>query len=327
MNEQRVAYIYTTAASLDVRNPEPDGGDGEIARIVEDTALTGSHGYIYRITARPGGLAVYALAGIERTDTHDFTPYVMGIAHNIVTSPGEEKRDVDLSMTITLDHELDIGMSGLPNPTTDGPNEFRTRAYVDLGGEGLIVRDINGVSFDTIVHHTGDELFRFLGQPAFVAGLSQASYYVIAGYYTADTDVPFTSQKRTGVRQSDTPLQFNDFLGIPVATAPDLGGALPSDRVLRFTIDGAAEPDLIMVELADGNGLPAWNMIVPGNEREVPLPDLSQIKGESDIAPGFIQWVVTAAKIDDFRYNEFQYTYLSSRYWTHTSRNAFFARR
>jgi hypothetical protein len=324
--EMRVAYVYTTRASLDVRNPEPDGVDGEIARIVEDTAVTGTHGYVYRISARPGGLAVYALAGIERNDDHTFTPYVMGIAHNVVTSPGQENHDVDLSMTITLDRELDVTLSGLSQPSADGPNEYRARAYVDLGGEGLIVRDVNGVSFDTLINHSAGAPFRFIGQPAFVEGLANASYYVIAGFYTPDTDIPFTSQKRTGVRQSDTPLAFTNFLGIPNATAPALGAAIPDDRILRFSVDGTADPDLITVELADGSGFPVWSFIVPGNEREVPIPDLSQLKGETDIATGFIQWEVTAAKIDDFSYNQFQYTYLSSRYWTHTSQNVFFAR-
>jgi hypothetical protein len=324
--EIRVAYVYTTQATLDSRNPEPDSAGAELARVTEDTAIAGTRGYLYRIAARAGGLAVYALAGLERLDTHEFTPYVMGIAHNVVTSPGDENKGVDLSMTITLDRELDIGLAGVPAATPDGPTEYRVRAYADLGGEGLIVRTVNGVSLDVMIRHTGTEPFRFLGQPAFVGGLSDASYYVLAGFYTTDVDVPFTSQKRNGVLQSAQPLRFTDFLGIPLATSPELGATIPSDRTLRFKLDGPS-PDLIMVDIAGGDGQVAWTEILPGTAREAPIPDLSSIPGQSDITPGFIQWMVTAVKIDQFRYNEFQYTYLSNRYWTHTSRNVFFARR
>jgi hypothetical protein len=324
--EIRVAYVFTTQQSLDSNNPDPDASGTEMARLVEGTAITGERGYLYRIVARPAGLAVYALAGIERLDTQEFTPYVMGIAHNVVTSPGDEVHDVDLSMTITLDRELDVALSGFPTVGSGGPGMFSARAYVDLGGEGLIVRNVNNVSLDTLSRYTGNELFRFLGQPAFVGGLADASYYVLAGYSTPDNDYPFTRQKRTGVPQGPGPLQLSTFLGIPQTAAPTQnGGPIPDDRILRFTLDGPT-PDLITVDISDGDNMPVWSQVLPGSAREVPIPDLSTVKGQADIPSGFVNWTVTAAKIDDFQYNAFQYTYLSSRYWTHTAANSFFAR-
>ena len=325
-SEARVAYVFTTQATVDARNPSPNASGVELARLVEDTAKIGERGYMYKIVARPAGLAVYALCGLERLDTHEFTPYVMGIAHNVVTSPGDETRHVDMLMNITLDRELDIGLSGFPAPGPDGPDVFRVWAYADLGGEGVIVRDFNDVSPDELIRRTGTELFRFLGQPAFVGGLADASYYVLAGYYTAGGDGPYTSQKRTGVPQSSSPLSLSGFLSIPQLVAPANGAVLPADRKLRFSLDGP-QPDLIMVDILGGDGLPAWSQILPGDAREVPLPDLSSIEGQSDVAAGFLQWTVTAVKIDDFNYNEFRYTYEQSRYWTHTARTAFFARR
>jgi hypothetical protein len=325
-NEIRVAYVFTTRSSVDARNPAPDAAGVELARLVEDTAVVGDRGYQYRIVARPAGLAVYALCGLERLDTQKFTPYVMGVAHNVVTSPGDETRDVDLLMTITLDRELAVGLSGLPAPAAEGPNEFRVRAYADLGGEGLIVREIGDVSPDVLIRRSGAELFRFVGQPAFVGGLANATYYIQAGFYTAKSDLPYTSQKRTGVAQSGSPLVLAEFLNIPQLVAPANGALIPEDRLLRFSLAGPM-PDLIMVSIVGGDGLPAWTEILPGDAREVPLPDLSLIDGQVDVAAGFLQWTVTAVKVNDFRYNEFQYTYAQSRYWTHTARAAFFARR
>jgi hypothetical protein len=321
-NEIRVAYIYTTQATVDARKIPPDGTGSELARVVEGTAIAGKRGYLYRITARPAGLAVYALAGLEGLDTHEFTPYVMGIAHNVVTSPGEEVKNVDLSMTITLDHEIDVQLGNVPM-VSDSPMAFQVEAHVDLGGEGLIVREVNDDELDQITRRTGDQLFRFLGQPAFVGGLSDATYFVRAGYFSTGSleTNSYTEQKRSGVRQSDQPLVLGDFVGIPVAVSPQLGEHIPDDRMLRFDIPGMA-PDLIECDIYAGDTL-MWTSILPGDARAVPVPDLSMIEGQSDLPAGFLRWEITAMKIDDFRYNEFQYTYLTPRYWTHDSANSF----
>jgi hypothetical protein len=329
LNEERVVYVMTTQTTYDARRIPPDGGPGDISRLTEANAIPGRRGYVYHITSRPGGLAVFALGGLERTDTREFTPYVMGIAHNVVTSPGEETREVDMSMTITLDRELGIVLSDLPSADIEALDEFRVRAHVDVGGEGLLVRDINGASLDTIRRRTGSEPFRFLGQPAFVGGLLNATYQVVASYQSSDlTGVPYTKQKRNGVRQSSEPVRFENFLSVPTLVNPTLGARIPDDRTLRFDLTGP-KPDMILVQVYAGDNL-AWDQILPGDARAIPLPDFSLIEGQgqADLPQGFLQWVVTAVKINDFRYNELQHTYLTSnRYWTHESRAAFFARR
>lgn len=326
VNEERVVYVMTTQATYDARRIPPDGGPGDISRLTEANAIAGKRGYLYHITSRPAGLAVFALGGLERTDTREFTPYVMGIAHNVVTSPGEEARDVDMTMTITLDRELGVTLSDLPSADTEGLDEFRVRAHVDLGGEGLIVRDVNGTSLDVIRRRTGNDPFRFLGQPAFVGGLSNSSYQVIAIYQSSDSSgIPYTRQKRNGVSQVSD-VRFESFLGVPSLVSPALGARIPDDRTLRFDLTGA-KPDMILVEIYSGDNL-AWTQILPGDSRAIPLPDLSQIEGQADLPQGFLQWTVTAVKINDFRFNELQHTYLTSqRYWTHDSAAMFFARR
>jgi hypothetical protein len=79
---------------------------------------------------------------------------------------------------------------------------------------------------------------------------------------------------------------------------------------------------LIECDIYAGDTL-MWTSILPGDARAVPVPDLSMIEGQSDLPAGFLRWEITAMKIDDFRYNEFQYTYLTPRYWTHDSANSF----
>jgi IPT/TIG domain len=323
--EVRVAYVFTSRATADTRNPAPDPM-GTTARLTEATAEIGTRGFKYRIFARPAGLAVYALCGIERTDNGQFTPYVMGLARDVVTAPGEENEDVDVVMDISLDRELSVSLADYPQPTAAGPSEFRVRAHVDLGGEGVIVREVGTRSYDVVRRRVGSDAFRFYGQPPFNRLLADASYEVIAGYYTPDVDVPLTTQRRTGLKQDTTRLEVTNFLGIPRPVSPPTGGMLPEDRMLRFSLEG--EPaDLIIVDISDGTGFPVWSQVLPGHVREVPVPDFSLLEGQSDLAPGFISWTVTAVKIDEFEYNRFRYAQLSSRYFTHTAINVLTARR
>jgi hypothetical protein len=324
-SEIRVAYVFTSRGSSDTRNPAPDPM-GTMARLTETTAEIGQRGYKYKIFARPAGLAVYALCGIERTDNGEFTPYVMGLARNVVTAPGEENENVDMDMDVSLDRELAVSLSDYPEPSPAGPSEFRVRAHVDLGGEGVIVREVGNIAFDVVRRRVGSDNFRFYGQPSFSRLLEGASYEVIAGYYTPDTDVPLTTQRRTGVRQDAGQIEITNFLGIPRALSPATGAMLPSDRTLRFELEGE-QPDLIIVDISDGTGFPVWSEILPGDARDVPVPDFSTLDGQTDFAMGFMNWTVTAVKIDEFQYNAFRYAQLASRYFTHTAINVLTARR
>jgi len=324
-SEIRVAYVFTTRATSDTRNPAPDPM-GTMARLTETTAEVGQRGFKYKIFARPAGLAVYALCGLERTDNHEFTPYVMGLARNVVTAPGEENENVDVVMDVALDHELSVSLQDYPAPSANGPSEFRVRAHVDLGGEGVIVREVGARAFDVVRRRVGSDSFRFFGQPSFTRVLSGAAYEVIAGYYTPDTDYPLTVQRRTGVPQDSAQIEVSKFLGIPRAVSPATGGMLPSDRTLRFELEGEP-PDLIIVDIADGTGFPVWSEILPGDARAVPVPDFSAVEGMSDLAAGFVNWTVTAVKIDEFQYNAFRYAQLAPRYFTHTAINVLTARR
>jgi hypothetical protein len=291
--------------------------------VLEDLSPVGERGYPYRIFARPAGLAVYALSGLERRDTGEFTPYVMGVTRDIVTAPGAENTDVDIYMNIPLDQEFPVALADLPDATPRGPDQFRVRAHVDLGGEGVIVRQVNG-PLDQVTSFTGGSLFRLFGQPALIGNLRDASYQVIAGWYSGDRldQPPYTEVRRTGVSPQAEPYVIDDFLAFPKPFAPLPGARLPSDRVLRWDMPDQ-QPDLYMIEIVGGDGQPAWYQIVPGTQAESPIPDLSSIEGLPDIAPGGIIWSVRAIRIEDFVYNEFKYNALSPRLWTHTAVDVF----
>jgi hypothetical protein len=326
-NEVRVAYVYTTRSSRTAREPNP-GVPGTTQRVTEDSAPTGRRGYPYSIFARPAGLAVYALSGLERRDTGEFIPYVMGVARDVLTAPGQETTGVDIHMNITLDRELQVGIANLPAGTPRGPTQFRTQAHIDLGGEGVIVRQVNGRPIDVKTSYTDGSLFRFFVQPGLIGSLRDARYQVVAGWYSEQSPdgSPYTQTVRVGVVQNEALVRIDDLLAIPVPTSPPQGARLPRDRVLRWRMDGSP-PDLYLVQITGGDGAPAWTQIVPGTQSETPIPDLSAIEGLPDIAPGVITWSVRAMRITDFEYERFRYNLLSERYWTHTALDTFLMQR
>lgn len=325
-NEQRVAYVYTTRARIDQGNPDPALSDG-IARIVEHESALGERGYPYRIFARPAGLAVYALAGLERRDTGAFTPYVMGVTRDLVTAPGEELPEVDIEMTLALDRMLDVEVEALPDPTPRGPNELRVQAHVDLGGEGVIVREVGGERFDLHTSLTGGGLFPFYAQPPMRGALRDASYELVAGYYATDSDQdpPLSMLRRRGVVQASEPELISDLLAIPLAVEPADGARLSDARVLRWEVPGR-QPDFFIVSIDAGASF-AWRQLVPGTQSESVVPDLTTIAEVGDVAPGVVAWSVVAVRMPDFVFNELKLDSLVPRLYSHMSANQFTLRR
>lgn len=322
---ERVAYVYTTQSATNAANPDPAAGGG-IQRITEVAPEeSGYVGYPYRIFARPAGLAVYALAGLENSVTGEFIPYVMGVARNVLAGPGETVTQVNILMNIPLDHEVRAVPGALPPALDDGPDRFRYQAFVDLGGEGILVRNVNGIDFDTVRRRDSPSVIRFVGEPALLGTLADARYRLTAGWFTfADNSPPYTLSVMNGVTDVDEEVVMPDFLGLPDAVAPANGARVPADRVLRWQEEGPPA-DLHVILVVGGDGQPAWRMLAPGDVFEVAMPDLSSIPEIPDVAPGTLYWVVYAVNIPGFEFDEFRYTYLNDRYWSQAAYNFFTA--
>ena len=80
--------------------------------------------------------------------------------------------------------------------------------HVDLGGQGVIVREVNGRPIDLINQSAGDTVFNFFAQPALIDTLVDGRYAVLVGWYTgADDQAPYTTMIKRGIEQTGGSLQ------------------------------------------------------------------------------------------------------------------------
>jgi hypothetical protein len=230
-------------------------------------------------------------------------------------------------MTMSLDRLLDVDVADLPETTPRGPNELRVQVHVDLGGEGVIVREVDGRRYDLQASLTGGGLFPFYAQPAFEEELLDASYELIAGYYSSEGDYepPLSMLRRRGVTQASEPEIIGDLLEIPVAIEPLEGALLTGERVLRWEVSGT-QPDFYIVSVNAGASF-AWRQLVPGTETQSVIPDLTSIPEIGDVERGIVLWSVEAVRMPDFVFNELKLDTLLPRLYSHYSSNMYTMRR
>ena len=299
-NEIRVTYVMTTDASPDQGLIWPGIGVNGEHRVLEVLPNDGRPhlGYPYRVFARPSGFAVFALAGIEDVQTRVFSPYVMGIARNVLAGPGEDVVGADMVMNIPLDTTLDVDLNDIPRSVRSGPDRFRVEAYLDLGGEGVIrrsiVRDellclsdeqcpakhtcepvnVGGGSqlvcvqrFDVVRGLNAQVPFRLFDQPSRSGALRDGRFWIRGGWYTGPFEsTPYSVRVDQGIASTGV-AAVNDFLGIPEPVEPPLGARLGADRVLRWEAD-RDPPAFHVVVLTGSDNQAAWRLFVPGDVNE-----------------------------------------------------------
>ncbi len=57
-------------------------------------------------------------------------------------------------------------------------------------------------------------------------------------------------------------------------------------------------------------------MFVRGDQREIPVPDLSGTPMGEDIAPGEVFWLVYSISVPGLDFDEISYNQLNSGYWS-----------
>jgi hypothetical protein len=221
-HEQKRALVFTTMSSPFSGVPYVSPG-GTV-----DFVADGRVGWAFDIPARPAAQAVIAVAGLWNDSVDPdgdgplpvgaFYPFAMGIARGVLVGAGEDVMNVSINVDIPLDAALRIDLADPPPidalDAPDGPNQYLARAYIDLGGEGVIVlphfeKHFAAGRTDTIM----------TAMPPLAGGIGDASYTLVTGAFTGNGGSPYSVRIERGLDADAIaqPIVIGDFLGVPRA--------------------------------------------------------------------------------------------------------------
>ncbi len=322
-DEVKVAYVYTTQASVRSSRIEPSA-DGVVFNTDE---YVGINGYRFRIYAIPGTVAVYSFAGLGRlsnpadpTSIIEFVPYVMGLTRGIVVGPEETVRGVQVLMTRQMSQTLEVELENAPLADESGaPNTYIVEAFLDLGAEGVISRP------ETELRSANPYVpFDFPGWVELTGSLSGSSYTVVAGAWTTrggsdQEQNPWSVVYRAGITAIEEPIVVDEFLAVPRARTPQPGGVM-EDNHMAWDAEGGTTPDFSIAMLSQPSGImpiPLWLVVLRGGETAYDLPDLAALTEDLSENPrGDVNWEVWSFSVEEgFEFDDWSYRYLSSRYW------------
>jgi len=304
--QQKRVYVYTTTPSISWGPPYAGSG----ATI--DFSRGGSTAWPFTLYSRTGSLAVYAVAGLYTLATARFEPYAMGITRGVVVGPGEVAK-VDVRVTIPLTEKVTVKLKDIPS----GVTRHELRLAVDLGAEGLILRQDNEVKGDGIItRHAFGRL------PAFNhKGLTDATYAVEAVMDTgAKSGVPLSCADLSLVMPKNGVIQVGAFMGLPRQVKPARGGMLQGNT-LAWSHSGTA-PTLAITVIKTLDKVPVWRVISPGTVTLAKLPDPATL-GLRAWPTGKLVWAQYLARLPGVSFDHFNYSHLSSRYWDRWSYDLF----
>jgi hypothetical protein len=227
-DEIAVAFVSTTTRDEFSANPPPGGNPN----VFEEG------GDFHIANARPGRLALVALAGIFNLTTSEFRVRQMGIRREVFAQRGVTLVDQDIELTIPLDRVVDVALPDAPLDAEiediraqfgNGPDITRVVPFLQLGGEGAFVYT-NAIDGDR--NHALDEMADVPGEMfTFVAG----AYSTTGRNLTTDQGTASLGANSVVVQGSGTDWDATDFTGQPlvlgkifVAELPD-GGRFASD--------------------------------------------------------------------------------------------------
>ncbi len=259
--ERRVAYVYATRPDIFTPRLRFEATRAQLDERVPEVVPGGysARGILDSCSMRPGAIAIYALAGVERSIpvpgmapmvTRVFTPYMMGVARNVLASPVNPMTPTEgvvdnlvINMNVPLDHVTPLEVE--PYPVAMGettPNVFPASAFIDLKrGEGVIPRP------GTTVTGRRGQVVHLRGPPGLLWRARRcAAQDPRARYAWGTVTGPATFQDMPGallglilggITTPDETVRVRNWMGIPDITAPMQGGALPADRNVRFGIN------------------------------------------------------------------------------------------
>jgi IPT/TIG domain len=316
-DEKLVAYVQPLSSDA-TRSFSLPGSSNAVT-----PASQGSVGFSYSLTALPGNLTLYALAGIENDALQPplFTAYAMGVAKGVTAEPGGTTSDVYIPIDAPLNHALEVTAAG-PEPTSRGPDRVQATVAVSVANLGYALLP-NGAATELIPVASP---FNFEGVPALSGSLSGSSYVATASAVTGAT--AGTPDSVVGLYQTNDSSQIvnvTGFVEIPALVTPPTNGAWNGQDLQVSWIPGGADVSLTVFDVESGGGLVAWTVALPGSETSAKLPDLDVLGSDLGLIHGPVSITVSAAHIDNFDYGSLRDNQLGKSGWDAYARDVFYA--
>lgn len=326
--ERKRMYVTTTARNMFGRPYAP-------TRFIDYEYDPDVTAWEFDVWARPSATALVAIAGLydpERdpsgTGSTGFEPFAMGVTRGVLVGPGENLIGVDVVVNVPLDSALSVRLDGPPalnTPGYDGPQYYKIRPFIDLGGEGMILMNKNGMLTppapeDRPNHYRfepGSDSILLSGMSPLVGPVSDSTYGFIVGAYTETDTNPYSSRVVRGFSEMSAPLTVEDFIGNPRQLDPAPGGM--GSRVgltYEHEAPSTGEPTFNLHLLTDTDGLQLARIITRGDVHEVDIPDLTPFGLPPFPTEVDVSWTLWSIRIaGGSSFDEFNYRQLSSLYW------------
>ena len=324
--EQKRIYVTTASGSVNGQPMPP------LAPI--DYTGPDRLAWTFEVSARPGALAIVAVAGLydpaldpNGNGNDGFEPFAIGVARGVLVGPGENETGVDIVVNVPLDAALRVELDHPPplnTPGFFGPTEYRLRGGVDLGGEGVVHFGKHGLQPlftgqwlypGETVFPPGDRGTTITDVPALARSVADGSYALHVGAYNTNGGSPNSVRIVRGVRDSGAPVVVGDFIGVPRAVDPPPSG-MGSGRRVEFQPEGdvTGQPTFNLHMMSDAVGNPVWRGVTCGDVRALTLPDLTSIGVNFPPTDETLAWTIWSIT-GPGPYTNFTYRWLGSAYW------------
>ena len=317
-DEKQVAYVLRLSQNATDRFVLPDA----IQAVTPDSE--GDRGYAFNTFGQPGNFTLYALAGIENR-VHvppTFTAYQMGLVRGVAAAPGQTKSDVFIQIDVALDQALTLDLSP-PTVTARGPDRVLANASIQVGTEGFIPLSNGYISRNLPL----TSALSFVGVPTLTGSLLGTSYIATARAVTGQAaSTPRSVVGRLSTTNTSEPLLLDDFVQVPVLTAPAPNTQWDGKSLAATRKAGGSPVDLFVYDVQSAGGLIAWTVVAPGSSDSFSLPDLHALSPDLGLSPGPLTITVNAARIKDFAYGTLRYRDTTQRGWTAYATDVFYAR-
>jgi hypothetical protein len=305
-DEQLEARVFV-AQSSPLGGPPFDGTGDRTA----DTWKLRQEGASFRVHARPGFRAVYAVLGVVRDN--DFEPYLLGLHRGIAASSTRVTEGQDVVLDMHQDVTAPLTVDG-PISVGGVPAQHQVYAWLDLGAEGFVPHPDNwnaGTRLYSSVEGPGPRLtFPHFSR---LDGANFLFLDLLRG--TAAYPQSLLYHRQPGALAQGVTL--GPMLPLATFSAPAPAGRF--EGTVAWSESGGSAPDLrqlVLTELGPSGG-PRWTVVMPGGQTQVSLPAPAlEVLRASLPAGAVLRAEVTSSRVPRFQYDQWTYDTLSPAAWT-----------